>query len=262
MVGLGRPRAGRAPARRRSRRCCATPWASRAAAPRPPSLEALELTPVRLPDAAVAALAAIVGPDARARRSRGPRPPRARQVDHRPARAARRRADQRARPRRQPGVARRGPGGARVLQRAAGGRHPVRGRHLGGRRPATRDGAASPGRWRSTCGGWTRCVSVDEESRLAVLEPGLRGPEAEALLGARGYTLGHFPQSWEYATLGGFAAARSSGQARRATAASTSACWRCAWPRRRGRSSWAARPSRRPARTCASSCSAPRARSA
>ncbi|HTU97120.1 MAG TPA: FAD-binding oxidoreductase [Solirubrobacteraceae bacterium] len=55
-------------------------------------------------------------------------------------------------------------------------------------------------------------VSVDEMSRLAVLEPGLRGPEAEALLGARGWTLGHFPQSWEYATLGGFAAARSSGQ--------------------------------------------------
>jgi alkyldihydroxyacetonephosphate synthase len=55
-------------------------------------------------------------------------------------------------------------------------------------------------------------VEVDEESRLAVLEPGLRGPEAEALLGARGWTLGHFPQSWEYATLGGFAAARSSGQ--------------------------------------------------
>ena len=56
-------------------------------------------------------------------------------------------------------------------------------------------------------------VTLDEESRLAVLEPGLRGPEAEALLAQRGYTLGHFPQSFEYATLGGFAAARSSGQA-------------------------------------------------
>jgi alkyldihydroxyacetonephosphate synthase len=54
---------------------------------------------------------------------------------------------------------------------------------------------------------------LDEESRLAVLEPGLRGPDAEALLGERGYTIGHFPQSFEYATLGGFAAARSSGQA-------------------------------------------------
>jgi alkyldihydroxyacetonephosphate synthase len=56
-------------------------------------------------------------------------------------------------------------------------------------------------------------LSVDELSRLAELEPGLRGPEAEALLGERGYTIGHFPQSFEYATLGGFAAARSSGQA-------------------------------------------------
>ena len=56
-------------------------------------------------------------------------------------------------------------------------------------------------------------LELDEESRLAVLEPGLRGPEAEALLSERGYTIGHFPQSFEYATLGGFAAARSSGQA-------------------------------------------------
>jgi alkyldihydroxyacetonephosphate synthase len=56
-------------------------------------------------------------------------------------------------------------------------------------------------------------VELDETSRLAVLEPGLRGPQAEALLAERGYTIGHFPQSFEYATLGGFAAARSSGQA-------------------------------------------------
>jgi alkyldihydroxyacetonephosphate synthase len=50
-------------------------------------------------------------------------------------------------------------------------------------------------------------------SRTATLGPGLRGPEAERLLAERGYTIGHFPQSFEYATLGGFAAARSSGQA-------------------------------------------------
>jgi alkyldihydroxyacetonephosphate synthase len=56
-------------------------------------------------------------------------------------------------------------------------------------------------------------LELDEESRLAVLEPGLRGPEAETLLSQQGYTIGHFPQSFEYATLGGFAAARSSGQA-------------------------------------------------
>jgi alkyldihydroxyacetonephosphate synthase len=56
-------------------------------------------------------------------------------------------------------------------------------------------------------------LALDEESCLAELEPGLRGPEAEALLGERGYTIGHFPQSFQYGTLGGFAAARSSGQA-------------------------------------------------
>lgn len=55
-------------------------------------------------------------------------------------------------------------------------------------------------------------VALDEQSRLATLGPGLRGPDAEGLLSARGYTIGHFPQSFEYATLGGFAAARSSGQ--------------------------------------------------
>ena len=56
-------------------------------------------------------------------------------------------------------------------------------------------------------------LELDEESRVARLEPGLRGPEAEALLGERGYTIGHFPQSFEFASLGGFAATRSSGQA-------------------------------------------------
>ncbi|WP_131763417.1 FAD-binding oxidoreductase, partial [Actinomadura fibrosa] len=56
-------------------------------------------------------------------------------------------------------------------------------------------------------------AELDEVSRTAVLQPGLRGPAAEALLAERGYTLGHFPQSYEWASVGGFAAARSSGQA-------------------------------------------------
>jgi alkyldihydroxyacetonephosphate synthase len=55
-------------------------------------------------------------------------------------------------------------------------------------------------------------TDLDEISRVATLQPGLRGPEAERLLNERGYTLGHFPQSFEYATIGGFAATRSSGQ--------------------------------------------------
>ncbi|MDQ6804591.1 MAG: FAD-binding oxidoreductase, partial [Actinomycetota bacterium] len=58
-----------------------------------------------------------------------------------------------------------------------------------------------------------RLVAFDAESRTATLEPGLHGPEAEALVAERGFTIGHHPQSFEYATIGGFAAVRSSGQA-------------------------------------------------
>lgn len=57
-----------------------------------------------------------------------------------------------------------------------------------------------------------RLVAVDAESMTATLEPGLRGPQAEALLAAHGLTLGHYPQSFEHASIGGFAATRSSGQ--------------------------------------------------
>ncbi|BFO17808.1 hypothetical protein SHKM778_41960 [Streptomyces sp. KM77-8] len=56
-------------------------------------------------------------------------------------------------------------------------------------------------------------LDLDPVSRTATLQPGLRGPRAEALLAEHGLTLGHFPQSYEWATIGGFAATRSSGQA-------------------------------------------------
>jgi alkyldihydroxyacetonephosphate synthase len=58
-----------------------------------------------------------------------------------------------------------------------------------------------------------RSVELDSQSLTARLGPGLTGPEAEAALGALGATLGHFPQSFEEATIGGFAATRSAGQA-------------------------------------------------
>ncbi len=54
--------------------------------------------------------------------------------------------------------------------------------------------------------------SLDEVSGEAELGAGVTGPEAERLLGERGYSLGHFPQSFQFATIGGFAATRSSGQ--------------------------------------------------
>ena len=53
---------------------------------------------------------------------------------------------------------------------------------------------------------------LDEISGQAELGAGLTGPEAERLLGERGFSLGHFPQSFQFASIGGFAATRSSGQ--------------------------------------------------
>ncbi|HVO22632.1 MAG TPA: FAD-binding oxidoreductase [Candidatus Margulisiibacteriota bacterium] len=54
--------------------------------------------------------------------------------------------------------------------------------------------------------------SFDETSHLAVFGAGTSGPAIEAALGARGCTLGHFPQSWELSTLGGWVVTRASGQ--------------------------------------------------
>lgn len=55
-------------------------------------------------------------------------------------------------------------------------------------------------------------VALDDVSLTATLRAGTTGPAAESLLADKGFTLGHFPQSFRYATLGGFAATRSSGQ--------------------------------------------------
>ncbi len=57
-----------------------------------------------------------------------------------------------------------------------------------------------------------RLLEVDRISMTATFQPGVRGPVAEALLAEHGLTLGHFPQSFEFASIGGFAATRSSGQ--------------------------------------------------
>lgn len=54
--------------------------------------------------------------------------------------------------------------------------------------------------------------SLLPESRLATFGAGVRGPDLEAALRAQGFTLGHYPQSFEYSTLGGWVATRSSGQ--------------------------------------------------
>jgi alkyldihydroxyacetonephosphate synthase len=55
-------------------------------------------------------------------------------------------------------------------------------------------------------------LSLDTESRVATVQAGMRAPALERVLAARGLTLGHFPQSWEYVSLGGCAASGSAGQ--------------------------------------------------
>jgi alkyldihydroxyacetonephosphate synthase len=61
--------------------------------------------------------------------------------------------------------------------------------------------------------GLDRVVSIDRTSLTATLEAGLNGPQIETALAAEGLTLGHFPQSFEYSTVGGWVATRSAGVA-------------------------------------------------
>lgn len=57
-----------------------------------------------------------------------------------------------------------------------------------------------------------RLLHLDKPSQLATFGAGTPGPQVEAQLRAQGYTLGHFPQSFEYSTVGGWVVTRSSGQ--------------------------------------------------
>jgi alkyldihydroxyacetonephosphate synthase len=56
-------------------------------------------------------------------------------------------------------------------------------------------------------------VALDRESRTVTVGAGMRAPALERALARHGLTLGHFPQSYEYVSLGGCAATRSAGQA-------------------------------------------------
>ncbi len=60
--------------------------------------------------------------------------------------------------------------------------------------------------------GLDKLVRVDAKSLTATAESGIMGPALEAALAKHGLSLGHFPQSFEFSTLGGWIAARSAGQ--------------------------------------------------
>ncbi len=56
-----------------------------------------------------------------------------------------------------------------------------------------------------------RVLEVDPVSRAALIQGGATGPGLEAQLAEHGLTLRHFPQSFEYSTLGGWIATRAAG---------------------------------------------------
>ena len=55
-------------------------------------------------------------------------------------------------------------------------------------------------------------ITIDSNSHLAEIGAGAFGPDIERTLNAAGFTLGHFPQSFEFSALGGWIAARGAGQ--------------------------------------------------
>jgi len=56
-----------------------------------------------------------------------------------------------------------------------------------------------------------RVLDIDEGSGLARIQAGAQGPDIEEQLNAKGWTMGHFPDSFTHSTVGGWVATRSSG---------------------------------------------------
>src|SRR5512139_2588101 len=60
--------------------------------------------------------------------------------------------------------------------------------------------------------GMNQVLELNETSLTVVAQPGVRGSDFENALAAQGYTMGHFPQSIELSTLGGWCSTRAAGQ--------------------------------------------------
>ena len=58
-----------------------------------------------------------------------------------------------------------------------------------------------------------RILRISTVNKTVTVQAGISGPSLEAELNSNGYTCGHFPQSFEYSTAGGWIAARGAGQA-------------------------------------------------
>lgn len=56
-----------------------------------------------------------------------------------------------------------------------------------------------------------KVIDIDADSGLARIQAGAQGPDLEEQLNAKGWTIGHFPDSFTHSTVGGWVATRSSG---------------------------------------------------
>ena len=74
-----------------------------------------------------------------------------------------------------------------------------------------------------------RVLEIDRTSRAARIQAGVLGPGLEDQLRPHGLTLRHFPQSFEFSTLGGWLATRRADTSRPCTPISTTWSSRCGW---------------------------------
>ena len=88
-------------------------------------------------------------------------------------------------------------------------------------------------------------TALDPVSKVATFQAGMRGPEVEAALRPFGFTLGHYPQSHQEATIGGYVATRSAGQASTGYGRIDEIVLGAGSPRRRARWSSGAQPGQR-----------------
>ncbi|HFB61783.1 MAG TPA: FAD-binding oxidoreductase, partial [Bacteroidetes bacterium] len=58
-----------------------------------------------------------------------------------------------------------------------------------------------------------KILKISDINGSVQVQPGIYGPALEKVLNGKGFTCGHFPQSFEYSTAGGWVAARGAGQA-------------------------------------------------
>ena len=93
-----------------------------------------------------------------------------------------------------------------------------------------------------------RVLEVDSSSRAALIQAGATGPRLEEQLREHGLTLRHFPQSFEYSTLGGWIATRAGGHFATLDPTSTTSWSRCARSRRAACGRAGACPDRAPGR--------------